>query len=107
MNPMKGLRKAALGLAVVACLLTAAPVAQAGVMDTPALTDAGGWFAGWLERIARWMSWNDQPGPGDGGRVRPVFENNTCGIDPNGTPKPCPPGTGPEPPEGSSGPLGG
>ena len=105
---MKGLRKAALGLAVVACLLTAVP-AGAGQMETPALADADGWIAGWVERIARWMSWIDQPGPGEGdaGRVRPVFENNHCGLDPNGTPQPCPPGMGPEPPEGSSGPFGG
>jgi hypothetical protein len=103
---MKGLRRAALGLAVVACLLTAVPAAWAGPNDTSALTDAGGWFAGWLERIARWMSWAEQPGPGEGdaGRVRPVFENNHCGLDPNGAPKPCPPGTGPEPPEGPAGP---
>ena len=106
---MKGLRKAALGLAVVVCLLAAAPAAWAGAIDTPARTDAGGWIAGWVERIARWMSWTDQPGPGEGdaGRVRPVFEHDSCGIDPNGAPKPCPPGMGPEPPEGSGGPLGG
>ena len=103
---MKGLRKAALGLAVVVCLLTVAPAAWAGAIDTPARTDAGGWIAGWLERLARWMSWTDQPGPGesDGGRVRPVFEHSTCGLDPNGAPKPCPPGMGPEPPDGPAGP---
>jgi hypothetical protein len=109
MNPMKGLRKAALGLAVVACLLTAVPVAQAGVMDTPVLTDAGGWFAGWLERIARWMSWIDQPGPGEGdaGQVRPVFEQDNCGLDPNGAPRPCTSGTRPEPFEDTRRPLRG
>ena len=104
---MKGLRRAALGLAVVGCLLAAAP-AGAGQMETPALADADGWIAGWLERVARWMSWNDQSGPGEGdaGRVRPVFEQNHCGIDPTGAPKPCPPGTSPEPAEGTGDPLG-
>lgn len=106
---MKGLRKAALGLAVVACLLTAVPAARAGVMDMPALADGGGWIAGWLERIVRWMSWSEQPASGErgGAGMRPVFEHDTCGIDPNGAPKPCPPGMGPEPPEGAGGPLGG
>ena len=107
---MKGLRRTAFGLAVVVCLLTTAPAAWAGPRDTaPARTDAGGWISGWLERIAEWLSWSDQPGPGEsgGGRMRPVFEQDSCGIDPNGAPKPCPPGTGPEPEGGPGGPLGG
>ena len=106
---MKGLRRAALGLAVVACLLAVAPAAWAGAMDTPARTDAGGWIAGWVERIARWMSWTDRPGPGEGdaGRVRPVFEQDNCGLDPNGAPRPCTSGMRHEPLKDTRRPLRG
>lgn len=100
---MNGLRKTACGLTAVVCLLVAAPVAWAGPMDTPlVLTDAGAWMAGWVERIAGWLGRSAPAGPGgsDGGRLRPVVEHSTCGLDPTGVPRPCPPVTAPEAPEG-------
>ena len=80
---MKGLRKAALGLAVVACLLTAVPAAQAGPMDTPlVLTSQSAWISGWLARLAGWFRW---------GAVQPRArtEATTGGVDPNGMPPPA------------------
>lgn len=105
---MKGLRRAALGLAVVVCLLTAAPAAWAGGMDTPrAMAGGSQWIGEWMERIAGWFRWSG-PRPADDQKdVRPVFEHNGCGLDPWGVPKPCPPGMSPVPPEGPGGPLGG
>jgi hypothetical protein len=91
---MKGLRKAALGLAVVACLLTATPAAWAGPMDTPLmLTSPGGWIAGWVARIAGWFDWgSEQPrmaaSSGSGRRVPLPAPQGDCtgGVDPNGGP---------------------
>jgi hypothetical protein len=94
MNPMKGLRKAAFGLAVVACLLTAAPAAQAGVMDTPLmLVSHGGRIAGWVARIAGWFEWGGEQrrvaaSGGSGRRVPLPAPQGDCtgGMDPNGGP---------------------
>ena len=81
---MKGLRKAALGLAVVACVLTAVPAAQAGQMDTPLLlTSQSAWIGGWVARLAGLFGW--------GGSARraplPTPQGDcTGGVDPNGGP---------------------
>ena len=93
---MKGLRKAALGLAVVACLLTAAPAAQAGAMDSPLVfTSQGAWITGWLARLAGWFGWGDVEQPravtaaAKTGRFAPQpTPQGDChgGLDPSGTP---------------------
>lgn len=81
---MKGLRKAALGLAVVACLLTLAPPAQAGPMDTPlVLVSSSGWISGWFARLAGWLGRGKTEGA-----PAPRPNHGTC-IDPSGTPVPC------------------
>jgi hypothetical protein len=78
---MKGLRKAALGLAVVACLLSAVPAAQAGPMDTPLmLTSVGSRVAGWFARLAARFDWG-----GSGPSPTPSCDHGS-GMDPNGTP---------------------
>ena len=78
---MKGLRKAAFGLAVVACLLSAVPAAQAGPMDTPlVLVSHGGRIAGWFARLAGWFGFG-----GIGGGPLPTGDHGSC-IDPNGAP---------------------
>jgi len=83
---MRGLRKAALGLAVVGCLLTAVPAAQAGRMDTPlVLASHGGRIAGWFARLAAWFDWG-----GSGGGPVPTSDHGSC-IDPMGAPAPCKP----------------
>ncbi|MGH2628035.1 MAG: hypothetical protein ACRDHY_15455, partial [Anaerolineales bacterium] len=63
---MKGLRLTALGLAVVACLLIAAPAAQADpegrwTADRSAVTSPAWWFAGWWERVAAWLGLGPEP----------------------------------------------
>ena len=91
---MKGLRKAALGLAVVACLLTAAPAAQAGQMDMPlVITSHGAWISGLVARLAGWFGWGgEQPrvaASGTSGRRTPLPTPQgdcTGGIDPLGGP---------------------
>ena len=79
---MKGLRKAALGLAVVACVLTAVPTAQAGQMETPLMiVSHGGWIGGWVARLAGLFGWGS-------GRVPLPTPQGDCtgGIDPMGGP---------------------
>ena len=86
---MKGLRVAALGLVVGLCLSTAVPAALAddGGARSPRriVVDAGGWFAGWAERVVGWLGWEGE-GPWA------VVDSDSCGIDPTGAPKPCPVG---------------
>ena len=80
---MKGLRKAALGLAVVACVLTAVPAAQAGVMETPLMVvSAGGRIAGWFARLAAWF---DLGRTGGWPAPTPACDHGS-GLDPSGTP---------------------
>jgi hypothetical protein len=102
---MKGLRKVACGLAVAVCLSAATPAAWAEDTWVPGrlvLVERGGWIAGWWERIAGWVGWSGS----DDGRLRPVVEHSTCGLDPNGAPKPCPSGASPAPFEDGDGLLG-
>lgn len=102
---MKGLRKAACGLAVAVCLSAATPAAWADDAWTPGrsvLVNPSDWLAGLLERIAGWVGWT-----GDSKPLKPVVEHSTCGLDPTGTPKPCPSATDPGPLEDGGGPVEG
>ena len=92
---MKGLRKAALGLAVVACVLTAVPTAQAGQMETPLmLASHSAGIGGWMARVARWLGWEGLVGPRattaaarTGSAPGPVPQGDcTGGVDPTGGP---------------------
>ena len=84
---MKGLRKAALGLAVVVCLLSAVPAAQAGPMDTPLMLAArSAWISGWLARLGAWLGLEAVAQP----RARTAATHG--GVDPSGTPQPAPQG---------------
>ncbi len=84
---MKALRVTALGLVVALCLLTPAPAALADEVWRPRAVTVrpGEWIAGWLERAAEWLGW-ERGGP------RAVTDFESCGIDPDGAPRPCPPG---------------
>ncbi len=90
---MKGLRRAALGLLVTACLVAAAPAALAGERWTPARAAGGGaveWILGLLERAAGWVGWGDEA-------PRAVVAADGAGLDPSGSRSDDPPAPPPAP----------
>ncbi len=89
---MKALRAAALGLAVVVCLIAAAPAVSAGEVRQAESGDGRGvaaWIGEWVERVAGWFGWGEGGGEVTGGAGAVTAAAGGC-TDETGKPVPCP-----------------